>query len=155
MTFIYDNNNVVSFAEFEDILDADSRLFAENEGLSDSIIYPYLVKSTERIINKIQMTDWWKSLKLSVFDPNLIIAKQDYFTDLTVYYAFAEFILPYIADFGNQDTAEFQKMQYYQNKFNQLFDELLTSADWYDIDENNTIDPTEVIPSVFNRRRVR
>lgn len=156
MTFIYNNtNDLVSFAEFEDVLDADKRVFDTNEGLSESVVYPFLVKSTERIINKIKMSEWYTNSKLTSFDPLLIIAKQDYFTDLAVYHSFYEFILPYIADFGNQDTAEFMKIQFYQSKFNQLFDELLSSSDWYDINNNNVIDITDINQTFYNRRRVR
>lgn len=154
MTFVYNSNNdVESYAEFEDVLDTDQRVFYTNEGLSDSVIYPLLVKSTERIIDKIMMSDWYSKNNLTSFDSTLIIAKQQYFTDLCVYYALAEFILPNIADFGNQDTAEYQKMQYYNNKFNILFNDLLSSTDWYDGDNDGNPDPS--VTTFYNRRRVR
>ena len=154
MTFIYDtNNDVESFAEFEDVLDTDKRVFDTNEGLSDSVVYPFLVKSTERIIDKIMVSDWYSKNSLTSFNPNLIISKQNYFTDLTVYYALAEFILPHVADFGNQDTAEYQKMQYYTSKFNVLFNELLANSDWYDGDNDGEPDPS--ISTFYDRRRVR
>lgn len=154
MTFVYNSNNdVESFAEFEDVLDTDQRVFETNEGLSESVVYPFLVKSTERIVNKIMMSDWYSTNQLTSFDSTLIVSKQDYFTDLCVYYSLAEYILPYIADFGNQDTAEFQKIQYYNNKFNILFNDLLSSSDWYD--GNNDGNPDTSISTFYNRRRIR
>lgn len=159
MTFIYnDNNDIISFAEFEDVLDTDQRVFDTNEGLSNSLITPWLEKSTDRIVTKITSSSWWQSIYKTYgndFDINLIIAKQDYFSDLCVYYTLSEFILPYIADFGNQDTAEYQKILYYQNKFAQLFEELLSTSDWYDVNEDGNITIDEIKPSSNLRRRVR
>lgn len=155
MAFVYNNNQIESFAEYQDVLETDSRLFGTNEGLSESSLYPFLIKSTDRIINKIKMSRWYENAKLTSFDPLLIISKQQYFTDMTVYHSLYEFILPYIADFGNQDTEEFQKIQYYKGKFEQLLDDMLTASDWYDINQNNVIDVVDVKSVPYNRRRVR
>ena len=38
MAFIRNNGNVISFAEYQDVLDADQRLFDANEGLTDDVV---------------------------------------------------------------------------------------------------------------------
>jgi hypothetical protein len=63
--------------------------------------------------------------------------------------------LPRIADFGNADSAERQKIGYYQSKFDLLFAELITSGDWYDLDDSGTITSSEKQPGYMNLRRVR
>ena len=77
------------------------------------------------------------------------------FTDLCVYTALADFILPKIADFGNEDNAERQKMGYYANKAESLFQELITAGDWYDFDNDSNVESTEKQPGQYNLKRVR
>jgi hypothetical protein len=169
MAFVTENNTVVSFAEFTDVVEKDQRLFESNEGLSDDIVEQHLVRSTERILTKLRQTDWWRSYyirrdnttvyntvaDIPALDPNRILERQNDFTDLCVYTALAEFILPSIADFGNTDNAERQKMGYYTNKADSLFGELITAGDWYDFDNDGTVDSGEKSPGSYNLRRVR
>jgi hypothetical protein len=118
----------------------------------------------------MRSTAWWQSYYLRrnstglvvnssadipELDPNLIRFRQNDFTDLCVYTALAEFILPGIADFGNEDNAEKQKMGYYTNKADMLFGELVTAGDWYDFDDNDTISSDEKQPGYYNLKRVR
>jgi len=50
MAFITNNSGTVtSFAEYQDVLDMDQRLFENNEGLTDDIVEDLLTKSTQRI----------------------------------------------------------------------------------------------------------
>jgi hypothetical protein len=72
-----------------------------------------------------------------------------------VYVALSEFILPSIADFGNEDNAERQKMGYYKQKADELFGELVTAGDWYDFDDDGTIQSDEKSPGQYNLKRVR
>ena len=169
MAFVTENSTVVSFAEFQDVVDKDQRLFEANEGLSDDIIEAQLVRATERILTKLRSTDWWRTYyirrdnstvyttvaDIPAVDPNKIIARQNDFTDLCVYTALAELILPSIADFGNEDNAERQKMGYYTNRAEALFGEIITSGDWYDFDDDGTIQSDEKAPGAYNLRRVR
>lgn len=169
MAFVTENSVVISFAEFQDVVDKDQRLFEANEGLSDDIIETQLVRATERIVTKIRATDWWRSYyirrdntivfntvaDIPTVDTNRIIARQNDFTDLCVYTALSEFILPSIADFGNADNAERQKMGYYTQKADTLFGELITAGDWYDFDDSGTISSNEKQPGSYNLRRVR
>lgn len=169
MAFVTENNTVVSFAEFQDVVDRDQRLFEANEGLSSDQIDQLLVRATERILSKLRSTDWWKNYyvrrdnttvynsvaDIPAVDPDKIIARQNDFTDLCVYTALSDFILPSIADFGNEDNAERQKMGYYTQKSDMLFGELITAGDWYDFDGDDTVQSDEKSPGVYNLKRVR
>jgi len=169
MAFIKNGSTTISFAEFQDVLDADQRLFEANEGLTDDVVENHLVRSTERILNLIRQTDWWRDLYLQKttnpvyttradvpeLDIERIQDRQKDFTDLCVYYSLYNYILPKIADFGNADSAERQKIGYYQNKFDLLFTELVNSGDWYDIDDSGTIASSEKQPGYISLRRVR
>ena len=169
MAFIEEAGTVVSFAEFQDVLNKDQRLFEANEGLSDTAVDNSLVRATERILAKLRSSDWWRSYyvrrdttiaynsvaDVPALDPNRIIARQNDFTDLCVYTALADFILPSVADFGNQDSAERQKMAYYTQRADALYGELITAGDWYDFDDDSTIQSDEKQPGYFNLKRVR
>jgi hypothetical protein len=168
MPFIVENNTVVSFAEFQDVIQKDQRLFDSNEGLSDEIIETSLARATERILTKLRASDWWVSYYIDrsnssfntvadipALDANRIKARQNDFTDLCVFTAMAENILPIIADFGNNDSAERQKMGYYAQRADALYGELITAGDWYDFDNNNTIVSSEKSPGQYNLKRVR
>ena len=169
MPFIIENSTVVSFAEFQDVVQKDQRLFDGNEGLSDDIVEAALIRATERILTKLRASDWWRSYYIKrstnttyntvadipALDPNRIIARENDFTDLCIYYAMAEQILPIVADFGNEDSAERKKMGYYAQRADALFGELITAGDWYDFDDNGTIASTEKQPGQYNLKRVR
>lgn len=169
MAFVTENDIVISFAEFQDVVDKDQRLFEANEGLSDDVIDAQLVRATERVLSKIRSTDWWRTYyvrrdnstvyttvaDIPAVNADKIIGRQNDFTDLCVYTALAEFILPSIADFGREDNAERQKMGYYNNKADSLFGELITAGDWYDFDDDGTIQSDERSPGSYNLKRVR
>ena len=88
-------------------------------------------------------------------DPDKIKARLNDFRDLAIYEGLAEYILPIVADFGNEENAERQKMGYYKNKAESLFAELITAGDWYDFDGDNTIESSEKDPGQINLRRIR
>jgi hypothetical protein len=164
MTFIISNNTVLSFAEYQDVVDTDQRLFDENEGLSDEVIEDILIRSTERILSLLKNTNWYRTLALSMgasaqlipnLDPNKIITRKNDFKDLCVYYALHEYILPRIADFGTESNAEVMKMHFYKEKFTSLLDELQLNSDWYDYDNNGSVSVQEFKPVPTNYQRVR
>jgi hypothetical protein len=172
MAFISVQGNVTSFAELEDVQAIDQRLFEANEGLTEIIVEDALVKATSRILTKIRASKWWKDyyvslttdtsslvtptyLSMPAVNPNKIKARQADFTDLAVYFALAEILLPRVADFGNADTAERQKIGFYDEKFRALYNELLEAGDWYDFSGDNTITQNEKRPSRQNLVRVR
>jgi hypothetical protein len=169
MAFVEEAGAITSFAEFQDVVNKDQRLFEANEGLSDDIIETQLIRATERILTRLRSSSWWRSYYLNrnteisfrtvadipALDATRIIARQNDFTDLCVYVALSEFILPSIADFGNEDNAERQKMGYYTQKANELFGELITAGDWYDFDDDGSISSEEKSPGQYNLQRVR
>jgi hypothetical protein len=169
MPFVTDLGNVISFAEFQDVVNKDNRLFDANEGLSDDVIENQLIRATERILSKIRSSAWWQSYYVNrntttvlntladipALDPTRIIARQNDFTDLCVFTALAEYILPSVADFGKEDNAERAKMGYYSQKADALFGELISAGDWYDFNDDSTISSTEKSPGQYNLKRVR
>jgi len=168
MAFVTENSNVVSFAEYSDVLARDQRLFETNEGLSDDVVEPLLVRATDRILDKLRQSQWWQTYWLQrstngistradipALNPNRIKARQNDFTELCVYLALADYLLPLIADFSNQDSAERQKMGYYTQRSESLFGELVSAGDWYDYDNDGTVESTEKSPGVYNLKRVR
>ena len=169
MAFITNGTTVISFAGFQDVLDRDSRLFETNESLSEDVVEPLLIRATERILTKLRSSAWWVNYYVNrsnsttystvadvpPLDPKRIEARQNDFTDLCVYTAFSEYILPSIANFGSEDNEERQKMGYYTTKAEALFGELITAGDWYDFDGNSTITSKEKAPGQYNLKRVR
>jgi len=168
MSFIISGAIVRSFAEYQDVVDRDQRLFESNEGLSEEIIEDALIRASERLLVRIRSSDWWKNYQFKR-DANLkndirlvppvnaakIIARKADFTDLCVYLALAEYILPRVADFSNQDSAEVQKIKYYDDKSEKLLQELIEAGDWYDFAGDGTINTSDIAPSRLNLVRVR
>jgi len=170
MAFIFDSDsNVISFAEYQDVLDTDQRVFENNEGLTDDVIEELLVKATGRILTQIKYSDWWRDLYLQTtvnpsfvnaddvpdVNPTSIIARQTDFTDLCVFYALYYYILPKVADFSKEDHAERAKIGFYQAKYQLLFTELVNNGDWYDVNGDGTIAKKEKRPGNFRLHRVR
>ena len=155
MAFIVENEVVISFAEYKDVLDRDSRLFDNNESLTDTVVEDSLIRATEKVLNRIKGTDWWVNLYRNRVDGSInvkdiptpegskVIDRINDFTDLCVYTALAEYILPSVADFGLDDNSERRKMGYYENRRDELFMELIRSGDWYDFDGDNNVSTKE------------
>jgi hypothetical protein len=176
MAFITVGGNVTSYAEYTDLLQKDQRLLEANElvipaesGFADvtEFIEDLLTKSTDRINIKIKSSDWWRSYlaytgtavtELSAtpdFNPNRIKSRKQDFTDACVFYCMYFYLLPLIADFSNEESPELNKIQYYENKFNGIFNELIAMADWYDADGDGTVEASEKAYSYQNVRRSR
>lgn len=170
MAFVEFGSTVLAFATSDDLRNLDTRLFEQNEGLDDDYLDDQLIRSTARILSLLRATDWWQQYYMNMstsgqpintaadippLDPILIQARQSDFTDLTCYYALFNYILPYVADFSNADSAEYKKMGYYEQKYNGLFAELIVAGDWYNFNDDSTITSAEKMPGVSNLRRVR
>lgn len=169
MAFITSGQTVLSFAEYQDVVDRDQRLFDANEGLTDDVVEGLLIRATERILTELRASEWWQSYYMSrdattnyqtvadipALDASRILARKNDFTDLCVFKAMGEYILPRIADFGNEENAERQKMGYYVQRASQLFGELVTAGDWYDFDNDGVVESREKSPGIYNLRRVR
>jgi hypothetical protein len=182
MAFITDGGgNVVSFAEFTDVIQKDQRFLEANEitvpaesGFVDDtdFIEDMLEKSTSRILLKIKASTWWQSYNSYVgnaitnlnnipnvnpdlIDPGNALGRRQQFTDMCVYYCMAQYLLPLIADFGNEENSTFQKINYYDAKFTDIYNELISIADWYDYDNSGTVDADEKAVTYFQTRRTR
>lgn len=169
MAFIIEDTGVVSFAEYSDVLEQDQRLFDSNEGLTDDVVEDALIKATNRILNRISTTQWWREYYMkrnssinytTVADipsvnADFVVGRKSDFTELCVCTALADYILPQVANFGDEADSERAKMGYYQNRAEGLFKELITAGDWYDFNEDSTVSSTEKEPGYFNLRRVR
>ena len=171
MAFITNNTGtVISFADFSDVQATDQRLFEANEGLTDIIVEDFLIKATSRILTQIQYTDWFRDLYLKTtgtssyysnksdvapINANNILTRHADFTDLCVYYALYYYILPKVADFSKEDNSERAKIGYYQQKYQDLFMELINAGDWYDMTGTGTITTNEKDPGNMRLHRTR
>ena len=168
MSFIISGTTVRSFADYQDVVDRDQRLFESNEGLDDVIIEDALIRASERLLVRIRSSDWWKNYQIKR-DASLkndirlvppvnaakIITRRADFTDLCVYLALAEYILPRVADFSNQESAEVQKIKYYTDKTEKLLQELIEAGDWYDFAGDGIVNTSDIAPSKLKLVRVR
>jgi len=180
MAFIVVSGNVVSFAEYTDVLQKDQRLLEENEiripaesGFTavPDFIEDMLKKSTQRILLKIKASTWWQgynafvgnpitdlnvipNVNPNLIDPGNLLGRRQQFTDLCVYYAIKEYILPLVAQFGD-GSADITKIDYYGRKFEDLYNELISIADWYDFDASGTVQDSEKAVSYYMNRRTR
>lgn len=164
MAFIKSGSTILSFAEYQDVIDIDQRLFEENEGLTDEVVENHLIRSTERILSQLTNTSWYRELALRngasaltipTVDAQKIKSRLNDFTDLCVFFALSEYIYPLIADFGNEQNAEFVKIGFYREKFTAIWSELLLNGDWYDYNDNGTVATTEVLSQPTNYQRIR
>lgn len=169
MSFIISSGTFISFAEYQDVVDRDSRIFEENEILNDeTLVEELLTRASERLLARIRSSDWWKEYVFSrdatlnrdtrnvpAVDPLLIIGRQADFTDLTVAIALADYLLPKVADFANENSSERQKILFYRERTESLFVELIADGSWYDYDASGTITTTEKQPTRVNLVRIR
>ena len=164
MAFIISGSTILSFAEYQDVVDLDQRLFDENEGLTDDVVEDSLIRSTERILILLKNSEWYKAVSenygaSALTRPNLsaskIVSRKNDFTDLACYYALYEYLLPRIADFGNEQNAERQKIEFYRTKFSSLFDELCGAGDWYDYDGDGSVVAKEKEFDLVSYKRIR
>jgi hypothetical protein len=117
MAFIVDGGgNVLSFAEYTDVVQKDQRLLESNvikipaeSGFADvtEFIEDMLTNSTDRILLKLK------------------------------------------------ESEEVSKITYYDAKFNSLYNELIAIADWYDYDNDGTIQADEKAITYQRTRRSR
>lgn len=176
MAFITSNNQVISFADAFDIRGIDQRVFESNEidfqnapdnpDSLETYMEDLLTRSTARILEKIRASNQWRKYlgyqnervlanEIPEFNPDLILARQADFTDMTVYYCLKEYLLPKIADFGNPESSEVKKIRYYENKFDDIFRELMDMLDWYDFNADGNIGNSERLLQHRATRRTR
>lgn len=181
MAFITDaGGDVISFAEYTDVTQTDQRIFEENRivipeesgflSIQD-FIEDILEKSTNRILLKLKASSWWlnynayvnnyisdinnlPSVNPNLIDPGNLQGRRTNFTQLCVFHALSESIFPLIANF-EEESADLIKIRYYDNKFNDLFQELISLADWYDYDNSGVVESDEKLTQYFQTRRTR
>jgi hypothetical protein len=120
------------------------------------------------LLARIKSSEWWKEYnyrrnsslnrdprRVPAVDPLLIIGSQADFTDLTVSMALADYILPKVADFSNENSSERQKMLFYREASDALFVEIIEAGDWYDYNSDLTVETTEKDPVRLNLVRIR
>lgn len=168
MAFNYNNQTFVSFAVYADVTARDQRFFEANEGFTSTDVNLLLAQASQRVLTQIKQTDWYRkgvfandsSLQNDIrlvpdVDPSDIRGKEQEFKDLNIYFAMSEYLLPKVADFGNETSAEVVKIKFYKDAYNTLFKEVIESGDWYDFSGNGTIATNEKIPNTINRVRTR
>lgn len=168
MAFIISLGTFISFAEYQDVTARDQRLFESNEGFTEAIVEDMLEQGSQRILTKIRSSNWWKDYQFKrdpslhgdnrlvpPVDPLHIQQRKQDFTDLCVYFTLSEYLLPKIADFTDDGNADVKKIQFYKDKFDALFVELLEDGSWYDFSGDGTITVDERQPSLYNLVRVR
>lgn len=168
-------NNVIAFAEAEDVKNLDQRLFEANEftfddtGTGAATLDEYIdvlcERATDRITTKMQASPEWNTYvgamnitSTSILPPvnkNLIVDNLQDWTDMTVAYVLKEYLLPKIADFGNSESSEVQKINFYNTKFNELFTEKLSVITWYDVDGDSSVESSEQLVNYRKNRRTR
>lgn len=142
------------YATPEDVQNIDQRVFEANEGLTEETVEGLLIRSTERINTLITDSDWWATYGSGyVFNPINILNRQNDFSDACVFYCLYEYLLPTIADFGTEDNAEVNKIEFYKAKFLKLMEEILNGGDWYDFDGDGIIAPVEEVPGTATLER--
>jgi hypothetical protein len=168
MAFNYSGNTFVSFANYADVTVRDQRFFEANEGFTQLDVNDLLAQASQRILSQIRSTDWWSSYQfkrntglnydsrlIPVVNPDRIKYREQDFKDLNVYFCMTEYLLPRVADFGNETSAEVVKIAFYKDQYLALFKELIEAGDWYDYDADGNVETAEREPTRLNLVRVR
>ena len=164
MAFNIVTGNFVSFAVYSEVTARDQRFFESNEGFTEAQVNDLLAQGSQRILTQIRNTDWWRQYQFGL-DTSLerdvrllpavnalkIKAREQEFKDLNIYFTLSEYLLPRVADFGNETDSNLQKIKFYRDQFDALFKEVIEAGDWYDFDGDATIERTEKSP---NRQRL-
>jgi len=169
------SDNVLAFAEAEDIYNLDQRLFESNEisfansGTAATTLSEYFdilcQRATDRIVTRMQASPQWASYtsaqnltSTSILPPvnkNLILGNLQDWTDMCSSYVFKESLLPKVADFGNPESSEVNKINFYETKFNELFSEKLAVINWYDANADDSITSSDEMVNFRKNRRTR
>ena len=170
------SSNVLAFAEAEDIFNLDQRLFESNEisfaksgtaATTQSEYFDILCqRATDRIVTRMQASPQWanytsaQSLNTaaSILPPvnkNLILGNLQDWTDMCSSYVMKEMLLPKVADFGNPESSEVNKINFYETKFNELFNEKLSVIVWYDANADASITSSDEMVNFRKNRRTR
>ena len=169
------SDNVIAFAEAEDIKNLDQRLFESNtfsfadSGTAATTLEEYLdilcQRASDRITTKMKASPEWSNYTsaknitstsiLPEVNKNLIIDNLQDWTDMCASYVFKEYLLPKVADFGNPESSEVNKINFYDTKFNNLFSEKMAVIIWYDANADASISSSDELINFRKNRRTR
>lgn len=176
MAFVLVSGSVISYAEALDVKDKDQRIFESNEidftnvpdapGSLNNYLEDLAIKATDRINQKIRLSARWREYlgyvgtsydfnDVPAFNPNRIVTRQSDFTDMCAWGVLYMYLLPKVADFGNPESAEVQKIQYFEKRFNDMFTELMSDFTWYDNSGDGSVSPNEKMIRYQPTRRTR
>lgn len=168
MAFNYDGTTFVSFAVYAELAGRDTRLFEANEALTETVVNENLALSAERILGQIRADAWWKNYVLKrdsnlngdvrsvpALDPDQIIEREREFKDLNIAHCLSTYLYPMVADFGNETSSEVEKIKFYKDEYSHLYDMIIQAGDWYDFDNDATVEITEREPVKLNLVRAR
>jgi hypothetical protein len=168
MAFYTSGTRFISFAVYDDVVQRDSRLFESNEILTENITDDLLALASQRILTSLKNTDWWREYnfrrntslqndlrQVPAVDPFNIDGLEQEFKDLNVYLCLSEYLLPRVADFGNPESAEVQKIKHYKESYEDLLRAVIEDGSWYDYSGNGTISVDEREPAKVNQVRTR
>jgi hypothetical protein len=177
MAFIVVGGNVTSYAEALDVRNLDQRLFESNEidftnvpdspASLDDYIEDITTRVTVRINAKIRASSKWSAYlsytgtniqslsTVPAFNANKISDRKQDFTDMCAFGALYMYLLPKVADFGNPESSEVQKIQFFEKRFNDLFTELMADFTFYDADGSGTVADSERLVTYQPTRRTR
>lgn len=168
MAFYISGTRFISFATYDDVVIRDSRLFESNEILTEAITDDLLQTASQRILTRLKNTDWWKEYnfrrnaslnydlrQVPAINPLYIIGLEQDFKDLNVYLCLSEYLLPKVADFGNPQSAEVEKIKYYRERYDDLLKVIIEDGSWYDYSGDGNITISEKQPTRTNLVRVR
>lgn len=178
MAFISVGGIVTSFCDYDDVIERDQRVTEANEiqftpfADLEELVESFAARATQKIIYEVKNTSWWTSyfiakdggattintlsfIDVPVPQTNKFVARTQDWTDLCVYLTMFEYLLPKVADFSNEDSAEVKKIGFYREKYQSLFRTLIDAGDWYDFDGSGAITNMEKMPTTTNIKRVR
>lgn len=127
----------MTYASDADLIDYVSDIF--DHGIDS--FEAELAESTSDIQRKIKGEWWGIKRSQSSFTPDLLDATQ--WKKATVYHSLAYYILPKLANFGENDTF-INMMAFYRDRFATEYAEVMQSGINYDMDEDAVYEEGEI-----------
>jgi hypothetical protein len=168
MAFYISGTRFISFAVYDDVVQRDSRLFESNEILTETMTDDLLQLSSQRILTTLKNTDFWRQYNFQrnaslnndlrsvpEVNPLNIDGLEQEFKDLNVYLCLSDYLLPKVADFGNPESAEVEKIKHYKLRYEQTLKEIIEDGSWYDYSGDGNITVDERMPVRTNLVRIR
>lgn len=138
----------MAWATDENLVDYIPDIFDHGESSFDT----ELLRSEDDVVRKIK-GDWWNvSHTPSDFDKTKLVEGE--WTRAVVYHALAYYILPKLANFGDEDT--FLAMRdFYESRYAEEMDEVFAAGVSYDFDGDSVINEETEVRRTTQTRLVR